>query len=92
MGGISEEAIRERAYHIWVREGCPHGRDHEHWVRAQVEIEAEARGGNGARPKAKPAATARKAPAAKAPATKAPAKPKATAPAKAATRKPAKKS
>jgi hypothetical protein len=40
-GGISEEAIRERAYHIWVREGCPPGRQHEHWVQAQVELEAE---------------------------------------------------
>ena len=32
MGGISDEAVQERAYHIWVREGCPHGRDFEHWV------------------------------------------------------------
>ena len=39
--GISEEAIRERAYHIWEREGRPHGRDFEHWVRAQVELIAE---------------------------------------------------
>ncbi len=92
MGGISEEAIRERAYNIWVREGCPHGRDHEHWVRAQIEIEAEARGGRGARSKAKPAAAARKAPAAKTPAGKTPAKRKVKAPAKAAARKSTKKS
>lgn len=39
--GISEDAIRERAYHIWEREGRPHGRDFEHWVRAQVELIAE---------------------------------------------------
>ena len=47
MGGISEKAITERAYHIWQREGCPHGRDFEHWVQAQVELEAEQRRGNG---------------------------------------------
>lgn len=41
MGGISEQAIRERAYNIWEREGRPHGRDFEHWVRAQVELTAE---------------------------------------------------
>lgn len=81
MGGISEGAIRERAYHIWLREGCPHGRDHEHWVKAQVELEAEARG-NGAAPPLKKAAAPRKAPAAKKPAA---------AKAKAAPRKPAAK-
>jgi hypothetical protein len=42
--GISDDAIRERAYLIWEREGRPHGRDFEHWVRAQVELLAEATG------------------------------------------------
>jgi len=58
MAGISDEAIKERAYHIWMREGRPHGRDFEHWVQAQVELEAELRGGNGngAAPKARAAA------------------------------------
>jgi Protein of unknown function (DUF2934) len=41
MGAISDDAIRERAYYIWEREGRPHGRDYEHWVRAQVELIAE---------------------------------------------------
>jgi hypothetical protein len=41
MGEIPEEAIRLRAYHIWEREGRPHGRDQEHWVQAQVELGAE---------------------------------------------------
>jgi hypothetical protein len=79
MGGISDEAIKERAYHIWMREGCPHGRDFEHWVQAQVELEAEQPKGNGAR-KAKaaaPRATAAKA--AKAPADKPARKPAARA-------------
>ena len=39
--GISADAIRERAYLIWEREGRPHGRDFEHWVRAEVELIAE---------------------------------------------------
>lgn len=30
-----EARIRERAYHIWVEEGRPEGRDVEHWLRAR---------------------------------------------------------
>ena len=41
MGEIPEEAIRMRAYHIWEREGRPHGRDLEHWVQARIELDAE---------------------------------------------------
>lgn len=33
-----EERIRRRAYEIWEREGRPHGRDSEHWLRAREEI------------------------------------------------------
>jgi hypothetical protein len=29
--------IQERAYHLWLEEGCPHGRDREHWYRAERE-------------------------------------------------------
>lgn len=47
MATISEEAIRERAYKIWEREGRPHGCDFEHWVRAQVELLAESSGNGG---------------------------------------------
>ena len=47
MAGISDEAIRERAYHIWEREGRPDGRAYEHWVQAQIELAAEAGAGNG---------------------------------------------
>jgi len=28
------EAIRKLAYEIWEREGCPSGREHEHWAEA----------------------------------------------------------
>jgi Protein of unknown function (DUF2934) len=35
----AEERVRERAYFLWEREGCPEGRADEHWRRA-VELEA----------------------------------------------------
>ena len=38
---ISDEArraIEVRAYLIWEREGRPHGREKEHWQRAEAEI------------------------------------------------------
>lgn len=91
MSGISDEAIKERAYHIWVREGRPHGRDFEHWVQAQVELEAEQPQGNGAArtaKAAKPAAPRRAAAPKAASAAKAAAAPKG---AKAAAEKPARK-
>ena len=33
-----QEAVRIRAYHIWEREGCPEGRQLEHWMRAEREL------------------------------------------------------
>jgi Protein of unknown function (DUF2934) len=33
----SEQAIRERAYLIWEREGRPEGRAADHWRRATIE-------------------------------------------------------
>ncbi|MBV8796302.1 MAG: DUF2934 domain-containing protein [Hyphomicrobiales bacterium] len=32
--------IRARAYHIWVEEGRPDGRELDHWLRAKWEVEA----------------------------------------------------
>jgi hypothetical protein len=40
MSGLAqddEHAIRERAYFIWQREGCPDGRAHAHWMSACAE-------------------------------------------------------
>lgn len=34
-----EQRIRERAYHLWEADGCPHGRDAEYWERAR-ELDA----------------------------------------------------
>jgi hypothetical protein len=33
-----EEKIRQRAYGFWENEGRLHGRDQEHWLRAEAEI------------------------------------------------------
>jgi hypothetical protein len=32
------ERIRSRAYLLWVEEGRPEGRAHEHWLRAEAEV------------------------------------------------------
>jgi hypothetical protein len=36
-----EERIRAIAYALWEEEGCPHGRDLEHWNRATELVDAE---------------------------------------------------
>ncbi len=36
-----ERRIRERAHEIWEEEGRPHGRDQEHWQRAEAEVMGE---------------------------------------------------
>jgi hypothetical protein len=33
-----EQAIRERAYHLWVEDGCQDGAADAHWLAAQREI------------------------------------------------------
>jgi hypothetical protein len=40
MAGHSDTHIAKRAYEIWEREGRPHGRDREHWLKAVEEISA----------------------------------------------------
>jgi hypothetical protein len=39
----TEQEIAEAAYHLWRGEGCPDGRDKEHWFRA-VELISRRRG------------------------------------------------
>ena len=36
-----EQAIRERAYFIWEREGCPEGRAKDHWHAAMIGFQSE---------------------------------------------------
>ena len=33
-----EQLIRERAYHLWMQEGCPDGRADHHWHLAHQEV------------------------------------------------------
>jgi hypothetical protein len=40
---VPEEAVRQRSYEIWQREGRPEGKALEHWLQAQSELEAERR-------------------------------------------------
>lgn len=35
-----EQVIRDHAYRIWEQEGRPEGRQQEHWVQAERELEA----------------------------------------------------
>jgi hypothetical protein len=37
------EVIRARAYQLWLDEGCPTGREQEHWSRATELVVAEER-------------------------------------------------
>lgn len=32
------EQIQQRAYLIWESEGCPHGKDEQHWKQAEQEL------------------------------------------------------
>jgi hypothetical protein len=41
-----EDLIRVRAYDIWVAEGCPEGRERDHWERAASEIDASIAAGS----------------------------------------------
>lgn len=33
-----EQLIRERAYHLWLEEGCPEGRADFHWHVAREQV------------------------------------------------------
>lgn len=38
LSGQRNRMIQERAYAIWQEEGCPEGREQEHWLRAEAEV------------------------------------------------------
>ena len=58
---LDEREIASRSYFIWEREGKPHGKDLDHWLRAKLEIEAEAvPPTNGSKPKASRAKSTKK--------------------------------
>jgi hypothetical protein len=35
---MTDRWVSEAAYYIWEREGHQHGRDLDHWLRAEVEV------------------------------------------------------
>lgn len=35
---IPADQIAEAAYHIWMAEGCPAGRDQDHWLAAEAQL------------------------------------------------------
>lgn len=37
----SHDRIAEAAYHIWLKEGRPDGRDLEHWTQAETQLIAD---------------------------------------------------
>lgn len=39
-----QDPIALRAYQIWQESGCPHGKDKEHWFRAEREVRAATTG------------------------------------------------
>jgi hypothetical protein len=53
-GGDNEEAVRHRAYLIWLAEGQPPDRAEEHWHRATEAIRQEAKMVTGAGTKLTP--------------------------------------
>lgn len=38
MIAVGKSEIAMRAYQIWASEGCPEGRDLDHWLRAETEL------------------------------------------------------
>jgi len=38
MKTSKEERIREQAHLIWLEEGCPEGRDKQHWEQAERTV------------------------------------------------------
>ncbi|MTJ79831.1 MAG: DUF2934 domain-containing protein [Telmatospirillum sp.] len=38
-----QDRIRSRAFEIWQAEGCPEGRDVEHWLKAEEEVSSNGR-------------------------------------------------
>ncbi len=57
-----EQRIRERAYHLWVADGCRDGEADSHWLTAERDVLAELAA-------AMPAATRNRVPAAVPPAS-----------------------
>ncbi len=40
-GTITHEQIARRAHEIWLKQGCRHGLDQQHWFEAERQLKAE---------------------------------------------------
>jgi hypothetical protein len=38
---ITHDQIARRAHEIWVKQGCIHGQDQDHWFEAERQLKAE---------------------------------------------------
>jgi len=38
---VPREKIAMRAYEKWLKSGCQHGCDYQHWIEAEAELKAE---------------------------------------------------
>jgi hypothetical protein len=43
---VPREKIAMRAYEKWLKSGCQHGCDRQHWLEAEAELRAEMARGN----------------------------------------------
>ncbi|HEX2216823.1 MAG TPA: DUF2934 domain-containing protein [Xanthobacteraceae bacterium] len=50
-----EHQIRERAYHLWLQNGCGHGEADQHWLTAEREMLANFAASSRSAQAAKPA-------------------------------------
>jgi hypothetical protein len=66
MTPSEQDWIEKRAYQLWQEDGCPHGKDFDHWQQASAEFDAM-RVTIEAKPKAPRKPTTRKASATKKP-------------------------
>jgi len=41
---ITHDQIARRAHEIWVKQGCKHGQDKDHWFEAERQLKAELAG------------------------------------------------
>jgi len=41
IDGPDEGQIREIAYFLWIEEGCPEGRAHDHWMLACATLSVQ---------------------------------------------------
>jgi DUF2934 family protein len=55
-----EQAIRERAYHLWMEQGCQDGSAETHWLAAQREVLASSLSTLGSVAKASPKKASKK--------------------------------